>query len=437
MKFVKPPPSPDDGNGWANTLAPRAPSPPLRDDLSADWLVIGAGFAGLAAARRLAETRPGDEIAIIDAGAVGEGASGRNSGFVIDLPHNVGGDDDQDGAHRALRLARAATETLDEIVRTRQIDCQWSRQGQYMAAASPEGAAATEAFAAGLDALGEPYALREADELPGLIGTTYYRRIVHTPGTVLMQPVALVRGLAATLPENATLYENTPATAVDFDGPLTVETPAGTIRAGGVILAVNGFAPAFGALRNRIFTLGLFCSMTRPLDDEEHAALGCDPDWGLVPVMPFGGPTIRYTQDRRLTMRSQFRWRPSQAARLADFEAAKALQAAQIKARYPGLPGDMIEHTWSGFIAMSKNFAPGFGQHRPGVWTAVCQNGVGVTKGTISGVLAADMATGRDNPLIADMEALGAPSRLPPRPFLDLGVATMMRKLAREQRFEA
>jgi glycine/D-amino acid oxidase-like deaminating enzyme len=56
------------------------------------------------------------------------------------------------------------------------------------------------------------------------------------------------------------------------------------------------------------------------------------------------------------------------------------------------------------------------------VWAAVCQNAVGVTKGTISGLLAADMACGIDNELIADMESLGTPAPLPPRPFLDAGV---------------
>ncbi|MEE9209522.1 MAG: FAD-dependent oxidoreductase, partial [Kiloniellales bacterium] len=44
-----------------------------------------------------------------------------------------------------------------------------------------------------------------------------------------------------------------------------------------------------------------------------------------------------------------------------------------------------------------------------------------VTKGTVSGMLAADLACGVDNPLIADMEAFGQPNRLPPRPFLDIG----------------
>ena len=133
-------PENDAANGWSNILAPRVPNAPLRGEISADWLVIGAGYAGLAAARRLAENRPDDSVAIVDACAVGDGASARNSGFVIDLPHNVGGDgDDHEGPFRALRLARAASNWLGEIVKTHQIDCQWSPVGQYMAASSDGG----------------------------------------------------------------------------------------------------------------------------------------------------------------------------------------------------------------------------------------------------------------------------------------------------------
>ena len=86
------------------------------------------------------------------------------------------------------------------------------------------------------------------------------------------------------------------------------------------------------------------------------------------------------------------------------------------------LPEVMMEHTWTGFICLSRNGSPGFGRVAPNVYAAVCQNAVGVTKGTIGGRLAADMACGVDNPMIADMESLGEPDKLPPRPFLDIGV---------------
>lgn len=428
-------PENDAANGWSNILAPREPSPPLKGDVTADWLVIGAGFAGLAAARRLAGNRPGDSVVLVDACAVGDGASGRNSGFVIDLPHNVGGDgDDSEGPFRALRLARTAKDWLSDIVNTHRIDCQWSPVGQYMAASSDAGMAALDGFRAELEAVKEPYETI-TDPRPH-IGAGRYRELVHAPTVVLMQPASLVRGLAATLPENVTVHENTPVSGIDFADPVRVETPGGTIRAGGCVLAVNGFAPDFGVLKNRIFPVMLFCSITRPLSDKEHDAMGCPADWGVVPSLPFGGPTIRYTRDRRLTMRSKFSYRPGMKATAGDYRRARALQERQLKNRYPHLPDDMIAHTWSGCIVLARNFAPGFGQLRRNVWTAVCQNGVGVTKGTISGMLAADMATGRDNPLIADMEALGTPSRLPPRPLRDIGVMASFRRLAWEARAE-
>ena len=48
-------PKEDATNGWSRILPSRTPEPALKGDVRADWLVVGAGFAGLAAARRLAE----------------------------------------------------------------------------------------------------------------------------------------------------------------------------------------------------------------------------------------------------------------------------------------------------------------------------------------------------------------------------------------------
>ncbi|MDB4558719.1 FAD-binding oxidoreductase [Amylibacter sp.] len=411
----------------------------LAGNISTDWLIIGAGYAGIAAARRLAENEPDAAIVLVDACAVGEGASARNSGFVIDLPHNVGADlHDPDAQLRALRLARAAKQHIDDLVKNHAIECQWSQQGQMMGAKSKQGEAVLDGFMQGLDALNEPYTKMSATDLAARTGSTYYTRAVHTPGTILMQPAALVRGLADCLPhDKIQVFEDTPVTNISYNDTITAQTPNGLITAHKVILAVNGFAPDLGHYKNALFNLQLYCSMTRPLTDAEHDSLGAPENWGLVPSMAFGGPTIRYTMDRRLTMRSMFKHRHSGKASQSDYVAARRLQAQQIKDRFPQLPNDIITDTWMGQITLSQNFAPGFGQQADNVFTAVCQNGVGVTKGTISGLLAADLATGRDNPLLVDMLALGQPSKLPPRPFLDLGVNTKMKLWEFQQRHEA
>ncbi|MBN9117409.1 MAG: FAD-dependent oxidoreductase, partial [Pandoraea sp.] len=67
------------GAGWNALLPTRMPhtQPPVAR--SFDVIVIGAGFTGLAAARRVAELRPEASVLVIDATTVGNGSAGRNS----------------------------------------------------------------------------------------------------------------------------------------------------------------------------------------------------------------------------------------------------------------------------------------------------------------------------------------------------------------------
>ena len=415
-------PRDDATNGWAHSLPARHPTPALEGAVTADWLVVGAGFAGLAATRRLAENRPNDKIILLDAQSMGDGASARNSGFVIDLPHNVGAElADLEAEQRVMRLARAALDYNAKNVAKNDIDCNWSRRGQYLAAVSPSGIGHLEDFTRELDALGEPYRVLDNKQAAATFGSEYYRGAVHTPGTVLMQPAALVRGLADSMPENVTLHEQTPVTAIDYGARIRAETPAGSVDAGAIIIAVNGFAPEFGYYGQRIFSARAYASLTRPLTADEQAALGGEPDWGLLPTNAFAGATLRYTQDNRLLFRQNMSFTGRMASNPGTHEAVRRGHITLFRARFPMLPEVTFEHTWVGYLCLSSNFGQGFGRHAPNVFTAICQNAMGATKGTVSGMLVADLACGVDNPLIADMEAIGQPARLPPRPFLDIG----------------
>jgi glycine/D-amino acid oxidase-like deaminating enzyme len=417
-------PKDDRTNGWSAILPKRPIAPALAGDNHADWVVIGAGYAGLAAARRLAENRPNDQVVLLEAHEVGEGASGRNSGFAIDLPHNVGSSlQELEGSHRFIRLSRAAIAYLEDAVADGKIQCNWSPRGKYHAAVHASGRRDTlELYAKELDALGEPYRWVERDQLANEIGTSFFHSAIYTEGGYLLNPAALTRGLADSLPANVSLHEHTPVTRAEFSNGVRVETPGGSVSAPTAILAVNGFATQFGFYKNALLSFVSHASLTRPLTAEERAALGGEEDWGLTPVNAISGVTMRFTQDHRILMRQRFRYAPG--FRRPDAEAAQSRAHHQrlFAKRFPMLPNVTMEHNWRGFVCLSRNHAPGFGRLGPNVFGAVCQNAVGVTKGTIGGLLAADMACGEDNPLIADMESQGTPERLPPRPFLDLGV---------------
>src|SRR5690606_14525337 len=76
-------------SGWEAISTRSAPVRELDGNVMADWLIIGAGFAGLSAARRLTQLRPEDRIVVVDAHEIAKGPAGRNSGFMIDVPHSL------------------------------------------------------------------------------------------------------------------------------------------------------------------------------------------------------------------------------------------------------------------------------------------------------------------------------------------------------------
>src|SRR5690625_3330152 len=124
MRTISTLPNNDRHNGWSALLPERKPNPVLQHAHDADYLIVGAGFAGLAAARRLAELRPNDTIVLLEAEQVGEGAQGRNSGFVIGAPHQArGGRLEIEQARKHLQLSQRAIEYLQTQVETHGIDC--------------------------------------------------------------------------------------------------------------------------------------------------------------------------------------------------------------------------------------------------------------------------------------------------------------------------
>lgn len=436
---IKRQPLNDKTNAWNTILPARVAHTSLSNDIKADCLVIGAGFAGLAAARRLAVNCPDQKIVVVEAGVCGENASGRNSGFVIDVPHTTSSNLDQlEGSHRHMRLARAATQELAALVAKHNIECDWSVDGKYHGAVTDRGAdAMLKPFANELDALGEAYEWVGADELSAKLGTQHFKHAIYTPGCVLMNPAALIRGLADSLPDNVTLFENSPVVKMTSANGITVTSSAGSVNAPRMILAANGFSDQFGYKTNAFVHLALRASLTRPLTQSEHDDYGVAKPWGLTPANAFGGVTMRYTNDHRLLIRQDIKLSMQQNMSASKTQAIKAQHLQVLRDRFPSVPEVTLEDIWVGYICMSRNGAPAFGQLASNIWISACQNGIGVTKGTISGLCAADMACGRDNPHIDDLEALGAPQPLPAKPLVEVGARAKMRWETFKNRHEA
>lgn len=416
--------------GWYETLPAPGPSTPLKGEVKADWVVLGAGLAGLAAARRLAELQPEACIALIDARRVGFGAAGRNSGFMIDLPHDLNSHDytgDRTSDLQQICLNRSAIEYVRGIVKKHGIECDWREQGKLHGAVEEHGQRALEAFAKGLDGLDEPYRKLDAAEMKAATGTDFFRAGVHAPGTVLLQPAALVRGLAATLPENVQLFEDSPVRRIEVGKPHTLVTDQGRLQSPRLVLANNAYASQFGALdlKGRILPIYTYGSMSRQLSDDELAALGGDESWGLIPADPMG-TTLRRLGSGRICVRHTFTYNADLSADPGKMERIRAAHRRSFDERFPMLPGVEMEYTWGGALCVTRNGGTPFGELAPGVYSALCQNGLGLARGTITGKLAAEYALGAESEQLDIMLQQPKPVANPPEPFLGLGVSSTL-----------
>ena len=68
---------------WTVESGPVQPTAPLARGLTTDVAIVGGGFTGVSTALHLRRARPALGIALLEAGVLGQGASGRNGGQVL------------------------------------------------------------------------------------------------------------------------------------------------------------------------------------------------------------------------------------------------------------------------------------------------------------------------------------------------------------------
>ena len=412
-------------------------------DSQYDWLVVGAGITGLSSARRLAELRPDDRILLVDARPVGWGASGRNSGFLIDLPHKFDFENPEpQRLKKIVQLNREAIAGLKGLVEKHAIPCDWHETGKLQGAVKSRGTGMLRSFSAALDALQEPYEELDRDGCFAIMGTRYYAGAVYTRGSVLVDPFALVRGLAKSLPSNVDLADDTAVTWFKPEGSgfqATLSQCIGhvrEVRATKVILATDPFTPTFGYLKNRIVPAVTFASITRPLTDAEWKGYEGRKNWGLTPA-DAGGTTLRMADGGRLLIRNHYAHAPNYKIRDSDLDKARIAHREGIDKRFPQFAHIPITSTWGGVVSLSGNHVAYFGEIASGVYSAGCYGGVGMVRGAMSGKLLAELATGQESSQLEDMmEVSGKPSLLPPDPLRDIGVRARLRLAAWESKEE-
>ncbi len=433
MNDIKTPKN-DNTCGWSEIIASTDPCAQVVGDIKTDWLVVGAGYTGLSAARTLALLHPNKRIVLIDGQKAGEGASARNSGYLVDSTLNDGhlSDTGLSTYQQKYQLNKAGLEATKALVEEHKIQCDWSEIGKIHATASIQNEQKLQRFSETLDQLNLEHNVLSGMSLKNRLGTSYYRLGIETKGAVMLQPASLAMGLIDILPENVTLFEHSPmlewkSTNINGCKTYQVNCPSGTIITNGLIFAVNGFMPSIGLKRDRVFPLTLTASLTRRLSDAEYQSIGQAPQWGLLSAHAMGA-TVRLTKDRRLMIRNTAEvWRPMSMSP-TNLKQRKMTHIAGLRKRFPLLGTDAIKYTWSGITCVSKNNANVFGQVDNNAFAAGCYNGGGIGLGILYGQQIALYASGGSDDTTKLIQNRPTPKRLPPQPFLNWGVALRLKK---------
>ena len=125
----------DNNCGWINDLSIRSNIQTLSSNLDSEWLIIGAGYTGLSAARKLGQLYPNQKIILVDAQLAGEGASSRNSGYLVDTTLNDGftSDKELENYKKKTNIYKLGIESVKKFIKEYQVDCDWNECGKYFA----------------------------------------------------------------------------------------------------------------------------------------------------------------------------------------------------------------------------------------------------------------------------------------------------------------
>ena len=201
----------DIGCSWINDLDRRTNIKTLDKDKSCDWLIIGAGYTGLSAVRKLSELHPNQKIIVVEAQLAGEGASGRNSGYLVDTTLNDGFTSNKElfNYKKKTDIYKLGIDVVKKFIKEHQVDCDWNESGKYFASSNKKDRKILKNFSKTLLKLNFEHNILEKDGLGKRLGTNFYNLALYTKGGILLHPGKLVRAMVDTLPDNVELLENT------------------------------------------------------------------------------------------------------------------------------------------------------------------------------------------------------------------------------------
>jgi glycine/D-amino acid oxidase-like deaminating enzyme len=378
---------------WTDDFPPPA-SPDTGDRLpaTADVVVVGAGVTGLTAARRMAAG--GLDVVVVDAGTAGGGASTVNGGMLAyGLKAGTKAMIGRYGRRLGLELWQASLDAVDlveQICGEDDIDAQFERTGAAeLGLARRDLQRFSDESEWMATELGFRTTVLGPDGIHLAVGSSRFTAAQIDEFTAGIHPARFAFGLAAAAGRaGATIAEHTEVTDLSRSrGAVVVSTRRGTVRAGRVLLATNGYTGTLEpAVRRGIVPLGSYIVTTEPLprDVAERLIPRRRMMWTARRIINY----LRLTADDRLMLGGRQNLTPD----LDLAESARLLRRTVVDF-FPELEEAEISHSWTGRLGATFDLLPHIGEI-DGVWYALGYGGHGVALGTYLGHEAGGLLAG-------------------------------------------
>jgi gamma-glutamylputrescine oxidase len=364
---------------------------PLRGEVRADVAVLGGGIAGCSAALHLAQR--GYRVVLLEARAVGYGASGRSGGQTIfgfavgqpKLKREVG----RETARRLFDLSIEALDLTQSLIRDHAIDCDYQSNHVHVAV-KPRHVRELDEWCRELrDEYGYPSArLLQRDELQDQVRSARYLAGLFDSRSGHLQPLKYTQGLArAAEASGAIIHENSEVLRYEDGAEVRVHTAQGTVRCAQLVLCGNAYIGAVApSLARRILGVGTYIIATEPLGEErarallpQHAAVA-DINWIL--------DYFRRSRDHRLLFGGRVSYSSVQPPRLAESMRRRMVRV------FPSLADVKVAYAWGGYLDITMSRAPNFGRLAPNVYYLQGFSGHGLALAGLAGKLASEAIAG-------------------------------------------
>jgi glycine/D-amino acid oxidase-like deaminating enzyme len=409
---------------WLEDKDRPQPASTLTGSISADLCVIGAGFSGLWSALLAREFDPGLDVVLLEVTETGNGASGRNGGFVDHcLTHTF-----ENGLARwpaelktLVKLGYENFDAIEATVKRYRLDCDFQRTGEMVMATEPyqvEGLRSAPEKA-------EPYGIKlewcDQEQARSVVNSPTHLGGLSDPRVAMVNPARLVWGLRRACLENGVrLFERTQVTGLgDETQGILVRTQYGQVMAKQVILATNAFPPLLKGLRRYIVPVYDYALMTEPLTQSQREAIG----WAKRIGVGDAGNQFHYyrtSADGRILFGGYdavyYRNNGFGPHLETDYESFGRL-ADHFFQTFPQLEGLRFTHAWGGAIDTCSRFSAFWGQAFGGKLAYVAgYTGLGVGASRFGAQVMLDLLDGANNELTRLRMVRQKPLPFPPEP---------------------